>query len=50
MAGNRLISGGIMNEEKRILVDRARRHNIKRGRGLQHVLLDETAVIANDPL
>ena len=34
---------------RRILVERARRHNIKRGRGLQHVPLDETAVVSADP-
>lgn len=30
---------------RRILVDRARRHNQKRGRGLVHVSLDETVVL-----
>src|SRR5262249_45131206 len=30
---------------RRILVERARRHNFKRGRGVQHVPLDETAVV-----
>ena len=34
---------------RRIVVERARRHNIKRGRGLQHVPLDETAVVSADP-
>src|SRR5262245_65588838 len=34
---------------RRILVDRARRHNLKRGRGVQHVPLDETAVVSEDP-
>ena len=34
---------------RRILVDRARRHNIKRGRGVQHVPLDEAAVVSDDP-
>jgi RNA polymerase sigma factor (TIGR02999 family) len=34
---------------RRILVERARRQNIKRGRGVQHVPLDETAVVSNDP-
>ena len=34
---------------RRILVGRARRHNIKRGRGVQHVPLDETAVVSHDP-
>jgi RNA polymerase sigma factor (TIGR02999 family) len=31
---------------RRILVDHARRHNLKRGGGIQHVSLEETAVIA----
>jgi RNA polymerase sigma factor (TIGR02999 family) len=30
---------------RRILVDHARRHNLKRGGGIQHVSLEETAVI-----
>jgi RNA polymerase sigma factor (TIGR02999 family) len=34
---------------RRILVDRARRHNLKRGRGVQHVPLDETAVVSDEP-
>ena len=34
---------------RRILVERARRHNAKRGRGMQHVPLDETAVVSEDP-
>ena len=34
---------------RRILVERARRHNLKRGRGMQHVPLDETAVVSEDP-
>src|SRR6266542_2274328 len=29
---------------RRILVDYARRHNLKRGDGVQHVTLDETAI------
>jgi RNA polymerase sigma factor (TIGR02999 family) len=33
---------------RRILVERARRHNLKRGRGLQHVPLDEAAVVSDD--
>jgi RNA polymerase sigma factor (TIGR02999 family) len=33
---------------RRILVDHARSHNIKRGRGVQHVALDEVAVISGD--
>ena len=31
---------------RRILVDHARRHNVKRGRGVQHVLLEDVVVIA----
>jgi RNA polymerase sigma-70 factor (ECF subfamily) len=34
---------------RRILVERARRHNVKRGRGVQHIPLDETAVVTGDP-
>lgn len=34
---------------RRILVDHARRHNLKRGRGVQHVGLDEAAILAPDP-
>jgi RNA polymerase sigma factor (TIGR02999 family) len=30
---------------RRILVERARRHNLKRGAGVQHVSLDEAAVV-----
>jgi RNA polymerase sigma factor (TIGR02999 family) len=30
---------------RRILVDHARRHNLKRGAGVQHVVLEDTAVI-----
>ena len=33
---------------RRILVDHARTHNVKRGRGVQHVTLDEVAVVARD--
>jgi RNA polymerase sigma factor (TIGR02999 family) len=33
---------------RRILVDHARSHNIKRGRGVKHVTLDEVAVVAAD--
>ena len=33
---------------RRILVDHARRHNLKRGAGVQHVALEDTAVIADD--
>jgi hypothetical protein len=31
------------------LVEHARRHNLKRGRGVRHVSLDEAAVVAGDP-
>jgi hypothetical protein len=31
---------------RRILVEHARRHNLKRGRGVQHVLLDETVLVS----
>jgi RNA polymerase sigma-70 factor, ECF subfamily len=34
---------------RRILVERARRHNLKRGRGVHHVALDENAVVSDDP-
>ena len=34
---------------RRILVDHARRRNLKRGAGFQHVELDETAVVGNGP-
>jgi RNA polymerase sigma factor (TIGR02999 family) len=34
---------------RRILVDHARRRNAKRGRGHQHVSLDETVVVAPQP-
>jgi RNA polymerase sigma-70 factor (ECF subfamily) len=33
---------------RRILVDHARRHNLKRGRGIQHIPLDETAVVGGE--
>src|ERR671923_3056650 len=33
---------------RRILVDRARRHNVKRGRGVRHVALDEALVVSAD--
>jgi RNA polymerase sigma factor (TIGR02999 family) len=33
---------------RRILVEHARRHNLKRGGGVQHVSLDETAVLGDD--
>jgi RNA polymerase sigma factor (TIGR02999 family) len=35
---------------RRILVDRARRHNVKRGRGVRHVALEETAIVGGDRL
>lgn len=34
---------------RRILVDHARSHNIKRGRGMQHVTLDEVALVDREP-
>ena len=34
---------------RRILVDHARRHNVKRGRGVPHIPLDETAVVGDQP-
>ena len=33
---------------RRILVDHARRHNLKRGGGLQHVSLEEAAIVGGD--
>ena len=33
---------------RRILVDRARRHNLKRGAGVQHISLEETAVASGN--
>jgi RNA polymerase sigma-70 factor (ECF subfamily) len=36
------VSGQLM---RRILVDHARRHNLKRGAGIQHVSLEDTAVV-----
>lgn len=33
---------------RRILVDHARRHNLKRGRGIQHLSLDAAAVVAGE--
>src|SRR6266700_3142669 len=33
---------------RRILVEHARRHNLKRGRGVQHVSLEEAAMIGGD--
>ncbi len=32
---------------RRILVEHARRHNVKRGRGVQHVSLDDVVVVAS---
>jgi RNA polymerase sigma factor (TIGR02999 family) len=34
---------------RRILVEHARRHNLKRGGGVQHVSLDEAAMVHGDP-
>jgi RNA polymerase sigma-70 factor (ECF subfamily) len=34
---------------RRILVDQARRHNLKRGRGVQHVSLDEALLVNEEP-
>ena len=34
---------------RRILVDRARRHNLRRGGGVQHVSLDEAVVVGGEP-
>jgi RNA polymerase sigma factor (TIGR02999 family) len=33
---------------RRILVDHARRHNLKRGAGVQHVSMEDTAVVGGD--
>src|SRR5580658_1869877 len=33
---------------RRILVEHARRHNLKRGGGLQHVSLDEATIVGGD--
>jgi len=33
---------------RRILVDHARRHNLKRGAGIPHISLEETAVVGGD--
>jgi RNA polymerase sigma-70 factor (ECF subfamily) len=33
---------------RRILVDHARRHNLKRGAGVQHVSLEEAAIVGGD--
>ena len=34
---------------RRILVEHARRHNLKRGRGVRHISLEEVAVVGADP-
>jgi RNA polymerase sigma factor (TIGR02999 family) len=34
---------------RRILVDHARRHNVKRGRGVHHVALDEALIVSAEP-
>jgi RNA polymerase sigma factor (TIGR02999 family) len=34
---------------RRILVEHARRHNLKRGRGVQHVSLDDAVVVGREP-
>jgi len=34
---------------RRILVEHARRHNLKRGRGVPHVSLDEAVLVGRDP-
>jgi RNA polymerase sigma factor (TIGR02999 family) len=34
---------------RRILVDRARRHNLKRGRGVRHVSLDDAVIVGGAP-
>ena len=34
---------------RRILVEHARRHNLKRGRGVQHVSLDEAVLVSRHP-
>jgi RNA polymerase sigma factor (TIGR02999 family) len=39
------VSGQLM---RRILVEHARRHNLKRGGGVQHLSLDEAAVLGGD--
>ena len=41
--------GAAAQAMRRILVDHARRHNVKRGRGVPHVPLDETAVVGDHP-
>ena len=33
---------------RRILVDHARRHNLKRGAGVEHIELDETVLVGDD--
>jgi RNA polymerase sigma factor (TIGR02999 family) len=34
---------------RRILVEHARRHNLKRGRGIRHVSFDEAVMVGGDP-
>jgi RNA polymerase sigma factor (TIGR02999 family) len=34
---------------RRILVEHARRHNLKRGRGIKHVSFDDVAIVGSDP-
>src|SRR5947209_5935020 len=34
---------------RRILVEHARRHNVKRGRGVQHVSLEDAVLVGGDP-
>ncbi len=34
---------------RRILVEHARRHNLKRGRGVRHVSLEDAVVVSEDP-
>jgi RNA polymerase sigma factor (TIGR02999 family) len=34
---------------RRILVEHARRHNVKRGRGFRHVSLEDAVVVGGDP-
>jgi RNA polymerase sigma factor (TIGR02999 family) len=40
------VSGQLM---RRILVDHARRHNLKRGRGIPHVSFDDSVVVSTAP-
>jgi RNA polymerase sigma factor (TIGR02999 family) len=34
---------------RRILIEHARRHNLKRGRGIKHVSFDDVAIVGSDP-